>query len=39
MFEFPVTLTKDDNGTVIAMFVDVPEAIPMLKVKKMRLLL
>ena len=27
MFEFPVTLTKDDNGTVIAMFVDVPEAI------------
>ena len=27
MFEFPVTLTKDDNGTVLAMFVDVPEAI------------
>ena len=27
MFKFPVTLTKDDNGTVIAMFVDVPEAI------------
>jgi len=27
MFEYPVTLTKDDNGTVIAMFVDVPEAI------------
>lgn len=27
MFEFPVTLTKDDNGTFIAMFVDVPEAI------------
>ncbi len=27
MFEFPVTLTKDDNGSVIARFVDVPEVI------------
>ena len=27
MFEFPVTLTKDDNGTVLAMFVDVPKVI------------
>jgi len=27
MFEYTVTLTKDDNSTVIAMVVDVPEAI------------
>ena len=27
MFEFPVTLTKDDHGSVIARFVDVPEVI------------
>lgn len=27
MFDYPVTLTPDDNGTVLATFVDVPEAI------------
>jgi len=27
MFDYPVTLTPDDNGTVLVTFVDVPEAI------------
>jgi antitoxin HicB len=27
MFDYPVTLTVDDNGTVLVTFVDVPEAI------------
>ncbi|MDR1708510.1 MAG: type II toxin-antitoxin system HicB family antitoxin [Candidatus Accumulibacter sp.] len=27
MFDYPVTLTPDDNGTVLATFADVPEAI------------
>jgi antitoxin HicB len=27
MFDYPVTLTRDDNGTVLVTFVDVPEAI------------
>jgi antitoxin HicB len=27
MFDYPVTLTPDDNGTVMATFDDVPEAI------------
>jgi antitoxin HicB len=27
MFDYPVTLTPDDNGTVLATFSDVPEAI------------
>lgn len=27
MFEYPVTLTPDDNGTVLVTFADVPEAI------------
>ena len=27
MFNYPVTLTPDDNGTVLVTFVDVPEAI------------
>lgn len=27
MFDYPVTLTPDNNGTVLATFVDVPEAI------------
>ncbi|BAO82756.1 uncharacterized conserved protein [Serpentinimonas maccroryi] len=27
MFNYPVTLTPDDNGSVLATFVDVPEAI------------
>ena len=27
MFDYPVTLTSDDNGTVLVTFADVPEAI------------
>ena len=27
MFDYPVTLTPDDNGTVLVTFADVPEAI------------
>ena len=27
MFEYPVTLTPEDNGTVLVTFADVPEAI------------
>jgi antitoxin HicB len=27
MFDYPVTLTPDDNGTVLVLFGDVPEAI------------
>ena len=27
MFDYPVTLTPDDNGTVLVTFTDVPEAI------------
>lgn len=27
MFDYPVTLTPDDDGTVLVTFVDVPEAI------------
>lgn len=27
MLDYPVTLTKDDNGTVLVTFADVPEAI------------
>ncbi len=27
MFDYPVTLTTDDDGTVLVMFIDVPEAI------------
>ena len=27
MFDYPVTLTRDDNGTVFVTFEDVPEAI------------
>lgn len=27
MFDYPVTLTADDNGTILVTFADVPEAI------------
>ena len=27
MFDYPVTLTPDDNGTLLVTFADVPEAI------------